>query len=175
MKNLSTILLVLISIICSGFSAEISISFQPNVDKLESMFKANLPSSYGIIYTKEPRGLVLSIDEKYFFSQGESRIKESSLFIINIISDLLQEMPNYCVVENHTEEIYNGSEPENWELSMNRSSNIVEYMIKCGKVAPSQLFALGYGEFMPFKDNVSPNIGINNRIDFVILEYEAKR
>ena len=117
----------------------------------------------------------MSIDEEYFFSQGESKIKESSLCIIDTIVNLLHEMPNYCVVENHTEENYQNSILENWELSMNRSSNIVEYMIKCGKLPPSQLFSLGFGEFMPFKDNVSSNTGINNRMDFVILEYETKR
>lgn len=167
-------------IFCSGFEdsiINIAVSYQPNVEKLETMFKAVLPEVKGVVYTKVPRGLIISIDERYFFNDGEARIKESSLCILDRIIYQLREIPNYCVVEDHTEKnnFENSDYNEDWELSASRSANIVEYMMKYGKVSAKQLFALGYGEFMPFRDNVAPIEGINNRIDFVILEYEAKR
>lgn len=172
MKNL--LALIFLSVFCSGFSNEPLQTYQPNVEKLESMFKEYLPEN--TVYTKVPRGLILSIDESVFFSEGETRIKQSSLTVLDTIISILHELPNYCVVENHTQEDFNGQYGiENWELSMSRSANLVEYMIKCGKIPPKQLFSLGFGEFMPFKDNVAPQIGMNNRIDFVIVEYEAKR
>ena len=105
----------------------------------------------------------------------------------------MHELSNYCVVENHTEDnnlsgtIYN----DDCEISLARSTNIVQYMIKYGKVPPDRLFALGYGQYMPFRGNVksydkngvatgmaaSNDIKntMNKRIDFVILEYEARR
>lgn len=170
MKNLYLIILILILIFCSGF--DVTISYQPEVDKLENLFKAVIPLRCGIMYTKVPRGLIISIDEKCFFNKGEVRIKESSLDILDAISYMLVKLPNYCVIENHTEEHdFN----ENWELSVSRASNLAEYMIKYRKLPIEKVFSLGFGETMPFKDNVAPKNGLNNRIDFVIIEYEAKR
>ena len=91
---------------------------------------------------------------------------------MDAISYLLLILPNYCVIENHTEE---DDFTKNWELSISRASNIAEYMIKYRKVPIEKVFSLGFGETMPFRDNVAPKNGLNNRIDFVIIEYEARR
>ena len=49
-------------------------------------------------------------------------------------------------------------------------------MVLCRKVPFEKVFPMGFGELMPFKDNVSNNKkGFDNRVDFVIIEYEAKR
>lgn len=175
MKKLYLIILILILIFCSGFN--VTISYQPNVDKIEAVFKSALPKECGIIYTKVPRGLIISIDEKCFFNEGEARIKESSLYILDTIASLLHTLPNYCVVEDHTENnnFENSDYKENWELSMSRSANIVEYLVKYKNLPNWQLFALGFGEFMPFRDNVAAINGMDKRIDFVIIEYEARR
>ncbi len=188
MRSLYIIFLTLILIFCSGFSdhvINIAVSIQPNTQKLEGLFKTYLPSRCNVTYTKVPRGLIISLDEKCFFNCGEARIKESSLDILDIIASLLHKLPNYCVVENHTEErdLSNNGYNHNWELSIVRAANIVEYMIKYKKVSQDRIFALGFGEMMPFADNVAQiaksnlkgNVNMNNRIDFVIIEYEARR
>lgn len=177
MKLFYIILLVIVLIFCTGFSepvADISVSYQPNTDRLETLFKASLPIKSGIMYTKVPRGLIVSINEKYFFNEGETKIKESSLCLLDIIAELLVKLSNYCVVEDHTEEFLNGE--DNWELSLLRASNIVDYLITYEKIPASQLFSLGYGQSMPFRDNVSSKKnGLDSRIDFVILQYDVKR
>ena len=180
MKIFNLIVLILILLFCTGASGpfvDIAVSYQPNVDKLEEFFKASLPLEKGVVYTKVPRGLILSIDEHYFFNTGETKIKKSSLCILNTIINLLRKIPNYCIVEDHTEDniFYDSEINETWELSMVRSDNIIKYMSIYGGIPANQLFSLGYGEYMPFKDNVGPQKGMNNRIDFVIIEYEAKR
>ncbi len=144
---------------------------------LETIFKSSIPLKNGIVYTKVPRGLIISIDEKFFFNDDDARIKESSLHVLDILIYILHELPNYCVVEVHTENNNSGSTHyvENWELSLARSSNIADYMLTYGKLPADRLFALGFGEYMPFKDNVASSKGMDSRVDFVILEYEAKR
>ena len=198
MRYLYIIFLVFIMVFCTGVSYIegdfLSVSYQPKTDKLETIFKDALPLKDGIIFTKVPRGLIVSIDERYFFNDGEARIKESSLCILDRIIFLLHELSNYCVVEDHTQDnnllgtIYDND----CELSLVRSTNIVQYMIKYGNIKPDRLFALGYGQYMPFRGNVKSydsNSGVptgmaasnylknrmNKRIDFVILEYEARR
>ena len=162
MKKLYLIILILIAIFCSGYS----------IEKLESVFAQVMPKKCGIIYTKVPRGLIISIEERCFFNKGEVRIKESSLDILDTISAILAKLPNYCVIENHTEE---DDFRKNWELSVTRASNLAEYMVKYRKLPIEKVFSLGFGDSMPFVDNVAPESYTNSRIDFVIIDYEAKR
>lgn len=177
MKNLYIFILIIIVIFCTGFSDNIYIAYKPDIDTLEELFKSNLPKACDTTYTKVPRGLIISIDESCFFNEGEARIKESSLYILNKIVYLLKNLSNYCVVEDHTQnnDFSKSDYKEDWELSMTRSANIVEYMIKYGHIEPTRIFALGFGEYMPFRDNVAPQKNMENRIDFVIIQYEAKR
>ena len=136
-----------------------------------------MPIKNGVIYTKVPRGLIVSIDEGVFFNLHEARIKESSLYILDTIAILLYKLPNYCVIENHTEEVGEcGDYAENWELSIARAQNIAEYMSIAGNLPQEKVFSIGFGEFMPFKDNVSSTTkGFDNRVDFVLIEYDVKR
>lgn len=170
MKIPYILFLITILIFCSGFN--FSISYKANVDEIEKYFQSAMPKISNIIYTKVPRGLIVSIDEKYFFDHDEVGIKESSLPILDSISGILNELQNFCVIESHTED---EGVVENWELSVQRASNIAEYLVKCGNLPNQRIFPLGFGEIMPFNDNVAPNGKMNNRIDFVIIEYEVKR
>ena len=148
MKNLYLIFFILILILCTGFSnstIDISVSYQPSIEVLEQIFKTYMPIKQGVIYTKVPRGLIISVDENKFFSNGDARIKESSLYILDTIALIVQKLKK-------------------------------PYMVLCKKVPFEQIFPMGFGELMPFKSNVSTNTkGFDNRIDFVIIEYEAKR
>ena len=59
---------------------------------------------------------------------------------------------------------------------MIRAANIAEYLVKYKDIPTEKIFDIGFGETMPFNDNVAPDKkGFNNRIDFVIIDYEAKR
>ena len=66
LKNLYLFLLILILFFCTGFSnpvVDIALSYQPNVDRLDKMFREYLPvKKDDIIFTKVPRGLIVSIN-----------------------------------------------------------------------------------------------------------------
>lgn len=179
MKNHYFIFFIFILMLCTGFSnkiVDVSIVYQPNVERLEAFFKKYIPIKDGVIYTKVPRGLIVSVDERVFFSACDTRIKESSLYILDVIIILLQKLQNYCVIESHTDEAGCNDCCENWELSTIRAQNIAEYISVHGGISTDKLSSNGFGRLMPFKDNVSSRQnGFDNRIDFVIIEYEAKR
>lgn len=160
-------ILLLFSFLCSGFSNTESI------DKLETIFKTEMPN--GIIYTKVPRGLIISIDESLFFNNCETDLNGNSLYILDDFAEIFKNLPNYCVIEDHVQkDICTGL--ENWELSMIRAANIAEYLVKCKNIPTEKIFDIGFGETMPFKDNVDPiQKGLNNRIDLVIIDYDVKR
>ena len=163
--------LLFVIIFCTGYSQSPP---DENLNDIEKIFIKNLPA--GIVYTQVPRGLIISVDEKIFFNDCDDNLKSESLYILDRIAYILKRLPNFCVIEDHLQKDVCSNGLENWELSMMRSANIVEYLIKCQKVPQSQLFDIGYGQFMPFKDNVNPSIsGLNNRVDFVIIDYQARR
>lgn len=80
-------------------------------------------------------------------------IKESSLVILDTISAVLKRLTNYCIIEDHTEDndLTNSYYSENWELSIARAGNIVQYMMTYGKIPADKLFALGYGGVYAFQ------------------------
>lgn len=165
------IFLLLVIVFCTGYSES---PIGEDINIVENEFIRNLPS--GIVYTQVPRGLIISVDESVFFYDCNDKLKNESLIILDKIAYLLKQLPNYCVIEDHLQKKVCDGDLENWELSMMRSANIVEYLVKCGKVPQEQLFDIGFGEFMPFRDNVNPEIsGLNNRVDFVIIDYTATR
>jgi len=143
----------------------------------ENLFKEHVKLDGQIIFTHVPRGLIVSIDETVFFNENQEKIKQDGIVILNQIGKVLNLLDNDFVIEGHTEatnpelSIYNS----NWELSLARANNITKYLMRCVKVSPEKLFTVGFGEFMPFADNVSQDAQLNNRIDFVILDYEASR
>jgi len=156
----------------------VSTSYRPALDTLEELFKENLDIKKGIIYTKVPRGLVISIHEDYFFNNGDARIKESSLSTLAIIARVLNSIPNRCVIEDHTEgnDLTCTKFTYEYELSIARAANIVNYMLKCENLPWIKAFGIGYGEFMPFRDNVSSKGPMmDKRVDFVIIEYSTTR
>ena len=158
-------------VLCTGFSES---PVGEDLNDIQKSFTNNLPK--GVVYTQVPRGLIISVDEKIFFEDCDDKINSESLHILDKIAWLLKKLPNYCVIEDHLQKEVCNDGLENWELSMMRASNIVEYLVKHQKVPQEQLFDIGYGEYMPFKDNVNPEInGLNNRVDFVIIDYTAKR
>lgn len=174
-------ILIFILLFCSGAAAPdktavISVN-KPETEKAEKLFKAVIPVKEGIIYTKVPRGLIISIDEKYFFTRGSIKIRESSLVTLNAIISVYQNLDNFCVIECHSDPdgVSDSDYQSNWGLTLARASNIVLYFIRYGNIKPDKIFGIGFGEFMPFKDNVSPNGNLDNRIDFVFIDYEAKR
>lgn len=155
----------------------VATNINANTDEIEKMVKEGLPLKNEVLYTKVPRGIIVSIDERVFFNDNHSKIKASGAKILDAMSDILEKMDNNCVVEGHTtvNDYEKSHYHTNWELSIARAGNIVKYLVEYDKIPKERVFALGFGDFMPFHTNVSSCCSMDNRIDFVILEYEAKR
>lgn len=145
---------------------------------IKKMLEASLPENTPVIYTIVPRGLIVSIREDVFFQGDSINIKLSAKDILDSIVYVLKEINNNCTVESHTDGHTNsgGNFDSNWEISMVRANVVTDYLVICGKIPPSRVFSLGYGDIMPFKDSVSATmLGFDKRIDFVIFDYNQKR
>lgn len=156
----------------------ISTAVNSPVAKIKARIIELMPKDANIIYTFVPRGLIISVDENHFFTGESINIKCSGASILNGIAKVLKEIENDCTIESHTEGHSNnmGVYRTNWEISMARANSIADYFIYCQKIPSTRIFPLGFGELMPFKNNVSKkHIGYDKRIDFVIFDYEHER
>ena len=109
MKLLVLLLVIILFLPETGFAEEfqplyISTVFDSQISLIEGDFQKTLPQKKTIVYTKVPRGLVLSIDESEFFEKGSSVIKPDGKLLLNGISEVLKNFDNQCVVESHTDE-----------------------------------------------------------------------
>lgn len=148
-----------------------------STDKILQTFQEQIQQNNSIIYSKVPRGLVLSIDSSLFFDNDSTKLKTNSFFILNKIGNILKIIDKPCVIEGNT--VLKNSQSKNyanWEISTIRAQEIANYLIKTFKLSPNKIQSIGFGEMMPFGDNVQYGGNLNDRIDFVIINYdEAKR
>ncbi len=156
----------------------ISTAVNSSISSVKKRIEEVMPKDVNIIYTFVPRGLIVSVDESELFSENNIHIKCSGANILNGIAQILNEVKNDCTIESHTDGHLhtNGRYKTNWEISMARANSIADYLIYCKKIPSERVFPLGFGELMPFKDNVSKiTTGFDRRIDFVIFDYEYER
>ena len=165
------ILLIICTILSSGYYSS-SVDYIQS-EKLEHIFKTKLPDN--VVYTVVPRGLIISINENMIFNEFDIEPSKNSYGLLDTIADLLKIIPNDVVIENHTDFSLSDEQISNWELSNIRSANLCNYFLK-KNISKERIFDIGFGDSMPFKKNVSPiDIKLDNRVDFVIINYEATR
>jgi chemotaxis protein MotB len=62
-----------------------------------------------------------------------------------------------------------GPYPSNWELSTDRATTVVRYLISQGMPA-AKLSATGYADTQPLVPNSDPTaVSVNRRVDIVVL------
>ena len=125
-----------------------------------------------LVTSIEERGLVVRIQETLLFESGSAVITARARDILEKISTVLSTAPNQIRVEGHTDNlpIRTPQFPSNWELSVIRSTNVVQILQRGGLLSPDRLSATGYGEYRPISSNdTDAGRGKNRRIDLIIL------
>ena len=151
-------------------SAEIN-----KTSSIEDFVKANLPNSEHVVYTIVPRGLIISVNTDFIFLNGSVEIHEGAYNFLYQIGSIVKYINKPCVVEGNALTQSDSDALSNIELSIIRADEIVEFLIKHNKINPVLLRAIGFGDMLPFNDNVSYKGHMDKRIDFVILNYESER
>ncbi len=144
-------------------------------DSLEKMFDEKLLQNQDVKILKNPRGLVIRLNNSVLFDEGSAIIKKDAYKTVDEIIQTLSGIDNKIMVEGHTDStpIHNAQFPSNWELSTARATNIIAYMLKSNKIQPNRISAVGYGEYMPIADNTSTGGRLlNRRVDIIILNKE---
>lgn len=113
--------------------------------------------------------IYVSLEAKLLFGSGSTTVEsEGKKALVQLAKVLETEKNLEIIVEGHTDtdKLNSATSPKNnWELSVLRSTSVIEIMLANSKMDPAQLMAAGRGEFLP----VDPaNKAKNRRIEIII-------
>ncbi|MNK05461.1 flagellar motor protein MotD [compost metagenome] len=123
----------------------------------------------GLTIVEKNGKIYVSLEAKLLFASGSTVVEpEGKKALIDLAKVLEHEKDLEVIVEGHTDtdKLASTSHPKNnWELSVLRSTAVVEIMIGNSKMNPMQLMAGGRSEFHPVdaKDKAK-----NRRIEVII-------
>jgi chemotaxis protein MotB len=123
-------------------------------------------------------GIAIKVADPIGFDVGEADIKPELIGALNHIAEIVAKVPGTLVrVEGHTDDIpiHTRKFPSNWELSAARALNVVKFLAEKGNINPSQLSAIGYGEYRPLVPNTSSENRMKNRRIEIYVDYSQKK
>jgi len=123
----------------------------------------------GLTVVQKNGKIYVSLEAKLLFNSGSTVVEEGGKkALIDLAKVLESEKEVEIIVEGHTDtDKFNSpnSPKNNWELSVLRSTAVVEIMTANSKVNPAQLMAAGRSEYIP----VDPlDKAKNRRIEIII-------
>lgn len=126
----------------------------------------NLETDRQEVMVKRVANLVtLTFPEQIVFDPGHARLKPSAQATLDKVASFIKERPYLGVeVQGHTDDqpINNTRYPSNWELSVDRATQVAKALIGLG-VNPSQFSVKGFGEYHSLNPNNSDENRIKNR------------
>lgn len=160
----------------SGFENQINTE-SLNFDDLKKNIQSKFSDARNINIIREPRGLLIRLNDTVLFDRGSDIIKSKALNILDKIAGILKDQTNSIRIEGHTDNlpIKTDKFPSNWELSTARAVNIIKYLVTAQHFDPNRLSAVGYGEYVPISDNdTEAGRASNRRVDIVVLSSSSR-
>ena len=127
-----------------------------------------------VIIRKHKNWLEVEIKNDVLFPSGSATLTPTATGIVKQLSKVLNGLPNPIFVEGHTNNVPISSSvfPSNWELSAARASAVIR-LLAAGGVSPTQMTALGLGEYRPTQSNeTAEGQTANRRVLLAILQPE---
>jgi chemotaxis protein MotB len=119
------------------------------------------------------RGLVVRVlTDQLLFASGQATLQPAGFPLLNEVAQLLNvDQSHPITVEGHTDNVPISSSkyPSNWELSTDRATTVVRYLIAKG-VNRERLGAVGYADLHPIASNATAAGRAKNRRVEIVLQ-----
>jgi chemotaxis protein MotB len=119
------------------------------------------------------RGLVVRVlTDQLLFASGQATLQPAGYPLLNEVAQLLNVDKSHPItVEGHTDNVPISSSqyPSNWELSTDRATTVVRYLIARG-VNRQRLGAVGYADLHPIASNATAAGRARNRRVEIVLQ-----
>ena len=135
----------------------------------------NLAAS--VRYVIDERGLTIRlVGSETFFLPDSAQLTEQTQRVLESVGPILATIPNEVGVEGHTARLPDSvPRPLDWELSTQRSVNVVRNLVDTGGVPAPRLAAIGYGESRPLAPGTTEaELELNRRVDIVVHSDEPE-
>ena len=124
-------------------------------------------------YQIDERGLVVHVvSDGVLYDAESAALRPDGVRVLNAVAPTLTPLRNELRIEGHTNSVPvtpGGRYPSNWELSTDRATTVVRYLISRG-VPPPRMSATGYADTEPLVPNTDPAaVSVNRRVDIVVL------
>ncbi len=119
----------------------------------------------GISVTRQAKHLVLAFPERIVFDPGRAQLKPTAKSILDKVASLVSAHPDlFLEVQGHTDDrpINNKRYPSNWELSVDRATQVVKALLGLG-LNPARISLKGFGEYRALYPNDSDSNRLKNR------------
>lgn len=123
-------------------------------------------------FVLDERGLTMRlVSSETFFEPDEAYLTDKTVAVLNAIGPVLADTAHQVSVEGHTARL---PDPTvyvlDWELSSERSVNVVRHLVDKSGVAGNHVVATGYGESRPLTPGTSAaDLETNRRVDIIAL------
>ncbi len=129
---------------------------------------------------REGKNLVLTLPERVLFDFGEVSLQETAKTTLRNLGKILKNHPDRpVVVEGHADTVAvvpDGRLTSNWDISVMRASNVVEFVVGETPVNRERVIAAGYGDQHPLVPNTSrANRRKNRRVEIVLYPPDLSR
>lgn len=103
--------------------------------------------------------------EELFSKDGDRFLKEALPFI-DRIGALISRIPQRLLIEGHLGAIPGDQNLTSYDLTSNRTLQLLKYFSKRHQIASGKMMAISYGDSKPLS---TENLRLNNRIELVVL------
>lgn len=120
------------------------------------------------------KGIAILLRDPVGFASGSSDLKKQGQEILTDISSIIKSNKDLKIrVEGHTDDvpIHNARFNSNWELSSARSLSVVQLLAQRTGINPSNMSAVGYGEYKPLVPNINRDNRAKNRRIQIFVDY----
>lgn len=114
----------------------------------------------------------LQINERILFELGQAELTEAGQAVLVKLAPLLAVASDHKLsIEGHTDPtpIANARFPSNWELSSQRATGVLRFLLTQG-IPAGRMRAVGYADTRPLADNSTPEGRARNRRVSLILQ-----
>lgn len=131
----------------------------------------------GVVEIRQQHGaLVVDVADNVLFDSGEAHLNTQGKTLLSHVAVSLQQVPEKLIeVRGHTDAVgiapkLKRAFPTNWELSTERATQVVRYLIDVCGIPGERLVAAGLAQFHPAASNATAHgRARNRRIELVLL------
>lgn len=140
-------------------------------EEVQGMFEKSTglsPDSDDVEVVKTPEGYKIRLGEALVFKPGSDRIRRENVPFLMEIGQRLANLEVPIQVEGHSDGVERAKKSINaddnaYELSLNRSYNMMRFLVQASKFPKDQISMSAYGDTKPIADNESPEGRRRNR------------